>query len=210
MADELTVERSAAPATEKEPVADSKPQAPAPPDPQKPTAPASKTIEAGFKIPRDQIDPASLQRIEVPQVRDRIQTEFESDRGYNMIAARIIAASQRHLADQQRDKVALRKQFATLFSVLLILEYIFAVIFILLDAITAIPVDVPDATLQLYITSVFVQTLSAMGVMIAFAFVSKEETRIVGLLNQIIQNYQKVRLDPDEVGPASAPPNRPE
>ena len=163
-----------------------------------------------FKIPRKEIDASAMDRLEVPLIHGRVQTELESDRGYYMIAERIIAASQKHLSEQQRDKMTLRKRFAILFSTLLMLEYIFLVIFILLDAVAAIPVDIPEAILQLYITSVFVQTLTAMGVMIAFAFVSKEETRIVGLLNQIIRNYQKVSLDPDEVGPAPAPPDKPE
>lgn len=148
-----------------------------------------------FQIPVEQLDLSALKKMDIPDVRSRIQTEFESNRGYQMVADHIITVSQRHLANQQRDKVELRKKFAGLFSVLLILEYVFMVIFILLDAVTAIPVDVPDSVLQLYITSVFVQTLSTIGVMIAFAFVSKEETRIVGLLNQIIQNYQKFQID---------------
>lgn len=151
-----------------------------------------------YQIPKDKVESASLRKIDTPIVQNRIQTEFESDRGYHMVADRIITVSQKHLADQQRDKVYLRKKFAGVFSVLLILEYIFAVVFILLDAVTVIPVQIPESVLQLYITSVFLQTLSAMGVMIAFAFVSKEETRIVGLLNQIIQNYQKVRLDSED------------
>ena len=155
------------------------------------------TVNTGsvFQIPKEQLDLSALKKMDIPDVRSRIQTEFESNRGYQMVADHIITVSQRHLANQQRDKVELRKKFAGLFSVLLILEYVFMVIFILLDAITAIPVDVPDSVLQLYVTSVFVQTLSTIGVMIAFAFVSKEETRIVGLLNQIIQNYQKFQID---------------
>ncbi len=148
-----------------------------------------------FQIPREKLDLSALKVVDIPDVRSRIQTEFESNRGYQMVADHIITVSQRHLTNQQRDKVELRKKFAGLFSVLLILEYVFMVVFILLDAITAIPVDVPDSILQMYITSVFLQTLSTIGVMIAFAFVSKEETRIVGLLNQIIQNYQKFQLD---------------
>ena len=148
-----------------------------------------------FQIPKEQLDLSALKKMDIPDVRSRIQTEFESNRGYQQVADHIITVSQRHLANQQRDKVELRKKFAGLFSLLLILEYVFMVIFILLDAITAIPVDVPDSILQIYITSVFLQTLSTIGVMIAFAFVSKEETRIVGLLNQIIQNYQKFQID---------------
>ena len=41
----------------------------------------------------------------------------------------------------------------------------------------------------------FLQTLATFGVMTAFAFVSKEETRVVDLLNQVIQNYQKFQID---------------
>ena len=166
----------------------------APPKDEK-TQAAPVNTGSVFQIPKEQLDLSALKKMDIPDVRSRIQTEFESNRGYQMVADHIITVSQRHLANQQRDKVELRKKFAGLFSVLLILEYAFMVVFILLDAITAIPVDVPDSVLQLYVTSVFVQTLSTIGVMIAFAFVSKEETRIVGLLNQIIQNYQKFQID---------------
>lgn len=162
-----------------------------------------KPVNSGsvFQIPKEQLDMASLKKMDIPNVRSRIQTEFESNWGYQLVADKIITVSQKHLADQQRDKVALRRHFANLFSVLLILEYVFLVLFILLDAIQSIPFDVPESVLQLFIGSVFVQTLTSMGVMIAFAFVSKEETRIVGLLNQIIQNYQKFQID--------APPKEP-
>lgn len=166
----------------------------APPEAEKTQAEPVDTGSA-FQIPKEQLDLSALKKMDIPDVHSRIQTEFESNMGYQIVADHIITVSQQHLANQQRDKVELRKKFAGLFSVLLILEYIFMVIFILLDAITAIPVDVPDSILQLYITSVFLQTLSTIGVMIAFAFVSKEETRIVGLLNQIIQNYQKFQID---------------
>lgn len=153
-----------------------------------------------FRIPKNQVDD-SLHELEIPMIQDRIQTEFESDRGYHMIADRIISASQKHLAEQQRDKTALRKLFATVFCALLVVEYLVLVLLILLDGAAGIPVEISDSILQLYVASVFVQTITTMGVMIAFAFVSKEETRIVGLLNQIIQNYQKVKLSDDAKSP---------
>ena len=166
----------------------------------KPSAKEAKTngsnYNMNFRIPRNQVD-GSLKKLEIPMIQDRIQTEFESDRGYHMIADRIISASQKHLAEQQRDKTALRRMFAKVFSALLVAEYAVLVLLIILDGATKIPVEISDNILQLYIASVFVQTLTTMGIMIAFAFVSKEETRIVGLLNQIIQNYQKVKLDDD-------------
>ena len=147
------------------------------------------------QIPGKRVDTAALEKMDIPDVHSRIQTEFESNRGYQLMADRIITVSQNHLANQQHDKVVLRKKFANLFSVLLFMEYGFLVLFILLDAVSSIPVEIPESILQLFTASVFLQTLATIGVMIAFAFVSKEETRIVSLLNQIIQNYQKFQID---------------
>ena len=146
-------------------------------------------------VPQSTREPVDKLPLDIPDVRSRIQTEFDSNRGYQIMADRIITVSQKHLANQQHDKVELRKKFAKLFSVLLVMEYVFLVLFILLDAIQFIPVDIPESVLQLFTGSVFLQTLATIGVMIAFAFVSKEETRIVGLINQIIQNYQKLQID---------------
>ena len=143
-----------------------------------------------------------LKKAGIPNAQSRIQTELESNRDYRGIANRIITVSQNQLADQQRSKVELRRRFAWVFSALLILEYVYLAAIILLDAITPIPLDVPDRVLQALITSVFLQTLSAMGVMIAFAFMSREETRIVGLLHRIIEDYQKFQID--------TPPREPE
>lgn len=153
-----------------------------------------KGPSAAYQIPKSQVDMASMKKINVPDVRSRIQTEFESNLGYHQAADKIITVSQKYLENQQRNKTELRKKLAKLFSALLIVEYAFMVIFILADAIVAIPVEIPAPILQIYITSVFVQTLMAMSVMIAFAFISKEETRIVELLSQIIQNYQKFQI----------------
>lgn len=135
-------------------------------------------------------------------VQSRIQTELESNRDYRGVANRIITVSQNQLEDQQRNKVELRRKFALVFSALLILEYVYLAVIILLDAMITIPMDVPDRVLQALITCVFLQTLSAMGVMIAFAFMSREETQIVSLLHQIIEDYQKFQLDTPSQGPA--------
>lgn len=150
-----------------------------------------------FQIPRGQVED-SLREMVIPAVQDRIQTERESDQGYHQVAEQIIRVSQKHLSEQQRNKMSLRRLFARVFCALLVAEYAVMVLLILLDGAATIPVEISDSILQLYTASVFAQTLGTMGVMITFAFVSKEETRIIGLLNQIIQNYQKVKLDGDE------------
>ena len=149
-----------------------------------------------FQIPRDQVED-SLREMVIPAAQERIQTERESDQGYHQVAEQIIRVSRDHLSGQQRDKMSLRRLFARVFCALLVAEYAVMVLLILLDGAATVPVEISDSILQLYTASVFAQTLGTMGVMITFAFVSKEETRIIGLLNQIIQNYQKVKLDAD-------------
>lgn len=150
-----------------------------------------------FQIPRDQVED-SLREMVIPALQDRIRTERESDQSYHQVAEQIIRVSQKHLSEQQRDKTLLRRLFARVFCALLVAEYVILVLLILLDGAAPIPVEISDSILQLYTASVFAQTLGTMGVMITFAFVSKEETRIIGLLNQIIRNYQKVKLDDGE------------
>ena len=45
--------------------------------------------------------------------------------------------------------------------------------------------------LKLFSSLVFVETLSTMGAMVAFAFASKDETKIIKVLNNVIKHYQK-------------------
>lgn len=126
--------------------------------------------------------------------RDRTETEYESDKGYRDIANEIINISRDHLKFQRDGKKSLRKLFSAVFSILLLLQFISIVLFISLNAITCCQFQISEELLRLYIVSVFVETLSAMAVMLAFAFASKEELNIVSILNNIISSYQKFTL----------------
>ena len=128
----------------------------------------------------------------------RAQTEFESDKAYCEITESIIEISKEHLTAQRKSKEPLRRSFFIFFSVLLSVQYIVLVSFIVFNSFEMIPFEISEEILRLYIISVFVETLSAMAVMITFAFVSKDETKIVGVLNNIIENYQKVNLDKND------------
>lgn len=126
--------------------------------------------------------------------RDRTETEYESDKGYREITKDIIDVSKEHLEFQRNGKQNLRRLFSIFFSILLILQFISIVVFISLNAATGCQFQISEELLRLYIVSVFVETLSAMAVMLAFAFVSKEELDIVNILNNIIRSYQKFTL----------------
>ncbi len=136
--------------------------------------------------------------------RDRAQTEYESDQGYQKVTDKIIDKSADHLEKQQRSKCGLRKTFTIFFSILLSIQYVCLVAFISLNALECCPFSLSEELLKLYIVSVFLETLSAMGVMIAFAFASKDETKIVELLNNIIENYQKVKIGNQKTGQVSS------
>ena len=128
------------------------------------------------------------------QTVDRARTELESDKNYQEVTKQIIDISKTYLFTQQKEKINLRKRFFNLFSWLICVQFIFIVLFILFDSCPKVTLEIPDETLKVYIVSVFLETLTAIGTMIAFAFASKEETRIVGVLNSIVENYQKFRL----------------
>ncbi len=81
---------------------------------------------------------------------------------------------------------------------MLIVQYLVLVALIVCNSLNTIVFTITEQILKLYMISVFVETLSAMGVMIAFAFASGEESKIVEILNNIIKNYQKVDLSLDK------------
>ena len=52
--------------------------------------------------------------------------------------------------------------------------------------------NISDDMLKIYIISVFLETLSVIAAMIAFAFSSKDETNIINALSEIVKVYQKM------------------
>lgn len=124
-------------------------------------------------------------------VRRQRQIEYESDRGYHEIAKKIVEISGQYLKNQGENKAPLRNTFVSFFKWLLGGQFLLLIIFLFLNSIKTIPFEMSEYLLTTYIASVFVETLSLIGVMIAFSFTSKEESNIVHILTTVIQNYQK-------------------
>ncbi len=139
--------------------------------------------------------PVDLYSLDSRAAKDRTNTEYESDKGYRIITEQIINISGRYLKSQQDSKNQLRNKFVGFFSKLLKAQYIVLVIIVFLNSLEHFSFSVSENILRVYIISVFAETLSAMAVMIAFAFASKEETKIVEVLNNIVENFQKVNLN---------------
>lgn len=50
-----------------------------------------------------------------------------------------------------------------------------------------------DTIVISYMTSVFVETIGAIAIMIKYAFDSQQEVNILDILNSVISNYQKFK-----------------
>ena len=59
-------------------------------------------------------------------------------------------------------------------------------------------IQLSDNVLTVYMTSVFVETLGAVVVMIKYAFKADEEVRIIDILNAVVKNFQKYRDSKDD------------
>lgn len=118
----------------------------------------------------------------------------QSEEGYRKLSEKIVSIIDDYLKRQDTGKEPLRKSFVPFFKNLLILQYIVLAVWILWDSCYLFPFRISETVLHIYIVSVFLETLSTIGVMIAFAFSTKEESTIVSVLTTIIENYQKYTL----------------
>ena len=110
-----------------------------------------------------------------------------------MIPVKISKAS-----DVRANFESLRNNFALYFEKILWWQMFWLCIFILFDSFVGIPFEISDEVLNTFMVSVFVETLGAIVVMIAFAFSSNEESKIVEVLTGIVQSFQKYKKDKRE------------
>ncbi len=122
---------------------------------------------------------------------DAIDNELkgESEKTYREIAQLIVNTSSKQLNEQNQSKTKLKSIFTIFFIVFISAQYVVLVGLMLLKALAG--VDLSDTVLITYITSVFVETLGSIAVMIAYAFDSKQEVNILEILNGVISNFQK-------------------
>lgn len=92
------------------------------------------------------------------------------------------------LEDKENEKTFLRTAFFWFFVVLLFFQFVSVVVFIILDATEAIPFKINSTILTVYITSVFVETLGAIILMIQYAFRSEDEIKIVQAFIELAKN----------------------
>lgn len=139
--------------------------------------------------------------VEVPDLELELQDNDDADNidhdlrkssedTYQKIASNIVNVSSVQLHEQNRSKNMLKQTFTVFFICFLSLQYLLLISFLYIKSYYE-HCGLSDAVLISYMTSVFVETLGAIIVMIKYAFDSKQEVNILRILNGVISNFQK-------------------
>lgn len=127
---------------------------------------------------------------------DRLLTQ-KSENYYINITNEIVYSSINQLAEQNDSKNGLKKLFTWFFVIFIGVQYI--AMLVMFGFKMFMPwIELSDTVIVAYISSVFVETLGAIVLMIKYAFDSSQETQVLAILNGVISNYQKFKITKDE------------
>lgn len=123
--------------------------------------------------------------------------QAESERRYMKLVEKIVDSSDSQLKTQNENKSEMRKTFQKFFIRLLSFQMIALMLLLILSSACK-NFNLSNNVIITFITSVFVETLGAIGIMIKFAFDSDQEVKILEILNGAIKNFQKFPNDSSE------------
>ena len=101
----------------------------------------------------------------------------------------VVKISDKNLEALRSDKIGLREQFVSFFKQMLERQLTF--LFVMLLSRIFLNSNLSDGVLIAFMSSVFVETIGCMILMISFAFKSDEELKILETLNLIVHKFQK-------------------
>lgn len=119
-----------------------------------------------------------------------LDMQKRSEDDYIEITNKIVDASVKQLSEQNKSKSDLKSTFTKFFIGFVSAQYAALVVFLALRMIFGVS-NLSDGVIIAYISSVFVETLGAIVLMIKYAFDSKQETNVLKILSAAISNYQK-------------------
>ena len=114
----------------------------------------------------------------------------KSEGAYIDIANKIVDSATDQLHEQNMSKNSLKKVFTVFFVVLLSVQYLSLAALLFIRAFQEKSL-LSDTVIITYITSVFLETLGAVVIMIRYAFASDQETKVLTILNSIIERFKK-------------------
>ena len=121
--------------------------------------------------------------------RSARQNAIDSDKDYRRITEKIIDKTCIQLSAHTEAKKPLRKKLSN-FIIFLLSSQFFVLVGILFFN-RKWNLQISDFILNIYIVSVFVETLAGLIIMIKFAFDSQQEVELIKILNAIITNFKK-------------------
>lgn len=118
--------------------------------------------------------------------------KHESEIDYKTTVRQIIRLSKDNLESLRKDKISLREDFVNFFKQILGIQLTVLIAFLFFNS-ASVDFDISDKVLITFMSSIFVETLGCIILMIKYAFKSDEEVQIIKTLNAIVQKYQKFK-----------------
>lgn len=127
---------------------------------------------------------------EADEVDSAVQTQDEkSDDAYQKTTDKIVEISKEQLIKQYDSKKDLQKILSIFFVVFIAVQFLLLIVLLLIKGFYK-DFKLENVVILSYMTSVFVETLGAIIIMIQFAFDSKQETKILSILSSVISNFK--------------------
>ncbi len=118
--------------------------------------------------------------------------EENSEKEYLKTVNKIVDKSIEQLNEQNNSKKDLRTKFFKIFASLIFIQLGFIILLIILQG-SVKEFNVDTAVIVAVISSVFVETLGAVILMIKFCFDSKQEVSILEILKGVVEHFQKYK-----------------
>lgn len=155
-----------------------------------PTANDSPTdsVAEGFSVDESLVPQSNTNEVSAID-RSAQQNAIDSDKDYRRITEKIIDKTCEQLKQHTDAKTPLRKKLSNFIIFLLLFQ------FLVLEGILFFNrkwnLQITDFIINVYIISVFLETLAGLIIMIKFAFDSQQEVELIKILNAIIINFKK-------------------
>lgn len=126
----------------------------------------------------------------VDKVDSNVQSQDQkSDDSYQKTAREIVKISKDQLNKQYRSKRSMQNILLNFFVSLLLSQFFFIIVTVMLKGLNENFV-LSDQIILVLITSVFVETLGVIAIMVRFAFNSNQEIEIISILHSYIKDFK--------------------
>lgn len=154
----------------------------------------AKSTESTSDIPSVDIGAfRDMPKSELTKIDDATKNSIESDQDYRQITKTIIDHTATQLDKHTSAKSPLRMALLIFVISLLSLQFIVLALILFFKSLWGLAIS--DFVINVYIVSLFVETLAGLIIMIKFAFDSEQEIKLISILNSIVVDFKKYKED---------------